>query len=143
MIFRSLSRNASKLTRYSQEEIRQSLEKCSSWSLVQGREAIEKEFVFKDFKECFAFMSLAALQAETMNHHPEWLLFSSIYVLHLDIVRFSKCHSVILKIPRWVARWAGGGADNALCSIRSFFFLTKMKIICKNNLDLTKFIRRR
>ncbi len=44
----------------------------SGWAEVQGREAISKTFVFKDFNEAFGFMSRAALVAEKHDHHPEW-----------------------------------------------------------------------
>jgi 4a-hydroxytetrahydrobiopterin dehydratase len=43
------------------------------WSDVGGRDAIAKTFVFKDFNEAFGFMARAALVAEKLNHHPEWL----------------------------------------------------------------------
>lgn len=33
---------------------------------------LEKEFVFRDFMEAFAFMTRVAFVAEKMNHHPEW-----------------------------------------------------------------------
>ncbi|XP_017866798.1 PREDICTED: pterin-4-alpha-carbinolamine dehydratase isoform X2 [Drosophila arizonae] len=42
------------------------------WSLVEGRDAIYKEFVLKDFNQAFSFMTGVALLAEKMNHHPEW-----------------------------------------------------------------------
>jgi 4a-hydroxytetrahydrobiopterin dehydratase len=42
------------------------------WTEVQGRDAITKKFVFRDFNEAFGFMSRAALVAEKMDHHPEW-----------------------------------------------------------------------
>jgi 4a-hydroxytetrahydrobiopterin dehydratase len=48
------------------------LAKLSGWSEVQGRDAIAKKFVFKDFNEAFGFMARAALVAEKMDHHPEW-----------------------------------------------------------------------
>ncbi len=48
------------------------LRTISGWSEVQGRDAIAKTFVFKDFNEAFGFMSRAALVAEKMDHHPEW-----------------------------------------------------------------------
>ncbi|XP_023160856.1 pterin-4-alpha-carbinolamine dehydratase isoform X2 [Drosophila hydei] len=42
------------------------------WRLVEGRDAIYKEFVLKDFNQAFSFMTGVALLAEKMNHHPEW-----------------------------------------------------------------------
>ncbi|OXA60180.1 putative pterin-4-alpha-carbinolamine dehydratase [Folsomia candida] len=44
----------------------------SGWSMVEGRDAIYKEFLFKNFNEAWGFMSRSALQAEKMDHHPEW-----------------------------------------------------------------------
>ena len=43
------------------------------WRLVDGRDAIQKTFKFKDFSEAFGFMTRAALVAEKMDHHPEWI----------------------------------------------------------------------
>lgn len=43
------------------------------WSMDQsGRDAIVKEFKFKDFNEAFGFMTRVALKADQMDHHPEW-----------------------------------------------------------------------
>ncbi|XP_067876510.1 pterin-4-alpha-carbinolamine dehydratase isoform X1 [Heterodontus francisci] len=42
------------------------------WAEVEGRDAIYKEFVFKNFNQAFGFMTRVALQAEKMDHHPEW-----------------------------------------------------------------------
>jgi 4a-hydroxytetrahydrobiopterin dehydratase len=44
-----------------------------AWQEVSGRDAIAKTFVFADFNEAFGFMTRAALVAEKMDHHPEWL----------------------------------------------------------------------
>ena len=40
---------------------------------MDGRDAIARTFTFKDFNAAFGFMTRAALVAEKMNHHPEWL----------------------------------------------------------------------
>lgn len=36
------------------------------------RDAVRKSFRFKDFNGAWSFMSSVALQAEKLNHHPEW-----------------------------------------------------------------------
>ena len=54
------------------EEVTAALKGLDGWQSAQGREAITKEFVFKNFSEAFGFMTRAALIAEKMNHHPEW-----------------------------------------------------------------------
>lgn len=42
------------------------------WSNVDGRDAIQKTFTFKNFNQAFGFMSRVAMMAEKMDHHPEW-----------------------------------------------------------------------
>jgi len=42
------------------------------WPLVQGREAIARDFRFRDFSEAWGFMNRVALLAESQNHHPDW-----------------------------------------------------------------------
>lgn len=42
------------------------------WSLVEGRDAIRRRFVFRDFSEAWGFMARVALLAERHDHHPEW-----------------------------------------------------------------------
>ena len=42
------------------------------WSMVEGQDAIQKTFLFKNFVEAFGFMTQVAFIAEKMNHHPEW-----------------------------------------------------------------------
>jgi 4a-hydroxytetrahydrobiopterin dehydratase len=59
-------------TKLTAEARKQALAKLTGWSEVQGRDAITKKFVFKDFNEAFGFMTRAALLAEKLDHHPEW-----------------------------------------------------------------------
>jgi 4a-hydroxytetrahydrobiopterin dehydratase len=42
------------------------------WREARSGEAIERQFVFADFSEAFAFMTRVALLAEQHDHHPEW-----------------------------------------------------------------------
>lgn len=49
------------------------LKGLEGWADVAGRDAIHKTFQFKNFRKAFGFMAEAALVAEKMDHHPEWL----------------------------------------------------------------------
>uniref|UniRef100_A0A8D3A3F9 4a-hydroxytetrahydrobiopterin dehydratase n=1 Tax=Scophthalmus maximus TaxID=52904 RepID=A0A8D3A3F9_SCOMX len=46
--------------------------RATGWMEVEERDAIFKDLHFKTFNQAFGFMSRVALQAEKMNHHPEW-----------------------------------------------------------------------
>jgi 4a-hydroxytetrahydrobiopterin dehydratase len=48
------------------------LPNLKGWVLAEGRDAIQKRFVFIDFTAAFGWMTRVALAAERMNHHPEW-----------------------------------------------------------------------
>ncbi|KAG1138327.1 hypothetical protein G6F37_005915 [Rhizopus arrhizus] len=61
----------SKLTTEEREKVLPSLFD-SGWKLVDDRDAIIKEYTFKDFNEAFGFMTRIALKADKMDHHPEW-----------------------------------------------------------------------
>jgi len=50
----------------------EALEALDAWDHDEARDAIARQFVFKDFTEAFAFMTRIALFAEKMDHHPEW-----------------------------------------------------------------------
>ena len=48
------------------------LAKLKGWKKLRGRDAIQKQYVFADFNAAFAWMSRVAMQAEKLDHHPEW-----------------------------------------------------------------------
>ena len=60
-----------KITNFEREEILNPLLN-KGWSLVSGRDAITKQYVFSDFVQAFGWMCKAAIVAEKLNHHPEW-----------------------------------------------------------------------
>lgn len=45
---------------------------ANPWAMTPGRDAITKAFKFADFNEAFSWMTRVAMQAEKMDHHPEW-----------------------------------------------------------------------
>ena len=58
------------LKKLTEAEILERLDEDSGWELDEGK--LYQEFQFENFVEAFSFMSVVALEAEKMNHHPEW-----------------------------------------------------------------------
>lgn len=54
----------------SDDEVRQRLAGLPGWSLAEGK--LAREFRFADFARAFGFMTSAAIEADKLNHHPEW-----------------------------------------------------------------------
>ena len=49
------------------------LEKLPNWgALSEGRDAIQRTYLFPDFNAAFGFMTRVALKADKIDHHPEW-----------------------------------------------------------------------
>ena len=59
------------MRRFSGSELKEALSHLSGWTVVNGK--LHKEYKFADFVHAFGFMAAAALVAEKMEHHPEWL----------------------------------------------------------------------
>lgn len=56
--------------RLGEGELADRLATLPGWRLHEGR--LEREFVFRDFPEAFAFMTRVAFRAEQLDHHPDW-----------------------------------------------------------------------
>lgn len=54
----------------SDSELQSALGSLSEWAVQNGR--LHREYQFSDFPQAFGFMTIAAIQIEKMNHHPEW-----------------------------------------------------------------------
>lgn len=59
-------------TRLQGEDRLKALASIPAWHAVEGRDAIARQFRFKDFNAAFGFMARVALIAEKADHHPEW-----------------------------------------------------------------------
>ncbi len=65
------------MTRLTAQERRMFFDGHPGWSDLagaweDGRDAMQKSFVFADFNAAFGWMARIALIAEKMDHHPEW-----------------------------------------------------------------------
>ncbi|MCV6592088.1 MAG: 4a-hydroxytetrahydrobiopterin dehydratase [Silicimonas sp.] len=45
---------------------------AAGWSLVEGRDAVRRDFKFASFADAWGWMSRVAVIAEKLDHHPEW-----------------------------------------------------------------------
>ncbi len=58
------------IDKLSDAAIAERLKTLSGWELVNGK--LHRVFKFANFIEAFGFMTRAAIEAEKMDHHPEW-----------------------------------------------------------------------
>eukprot|EP00916_Digyalum_oweni_P014260 GHVL01023422.1.p1 GENE.GHVL01023422.1~~GHVL01023422.1.p1 ORF type:complete len:109 (+),score=8.96 GHVL01023422.1:9-335(+) len=57
------------------------------WQIIENKQLFRK-FEFKDFSQAFGFMSRVSLEAEKMDHHPNWSnVYSKVEVRMQKIVR--------------------------------------------------------
>jgi 4a-hydroxytetrahydrobiopterin dehydratase len=55
---------------YTAEEVASELEKIPDWEIKDNK--LHRQFKFKNFKTAFGFMTMVALEAEKLDHHPDW-----------------------------------------------------------------------
>src|SRR4051794_20762496 len=55
---------------YNSDSAKDKLKSLSDWKFENN--AIEKQFVFKNFPEAISFMVRAGFICEKKNHHPDW-----------------------------------------------------------------------
>lgn len=54
------------------QERMEALRKLPAWRETDDGQAITRTYQFADFSEAFGFMARSALEAEKLNHHPNW-----------------------------------------------------------------------
>lgn len=57
---------------YTEQEAQEKLAPSSLEGWAFNSNSLEKQFIFKDFREAMGFMVKAGDIAEEMNHHPDW-----------------------------------------------------------------------
>ncbi|XP_066254984.1 probable pterin-4-alpha-carbinolamine dehydratase [Euwallacea similis] len=78
------------------------------WTLQNNRDAIYKEFQFKNFNEAFGFMTRTALLADKMDHHPEWFNVYNKVNVTLSSHDISGLSKRDLKLANFMEDVAGG-----------------------------------
>jgi 4a-hydroxytetrahydrobiopterin dehydratase len=59
-----------KYKKLSGNELDEAVRAMNGWEVKDGK--LQKSFRFSNFIEAFGFMTRIALEAEKINHHPEW-----------------------------------------------------------------------
>jgi 4a-hydroxytetrahydrobiopterin dehydratase len=59
-----------KYKKLSGNELEEIVKSMKGWELKDGK--LQKSFEFRNFVEAFGFMTRIALEAEKINHHPDW-----------------------------------------------------------------------
>ncbi|MDO9000831.1 MAG: 4a-hydroxytetrahydrobiopterin dehydratase [Bacteroidota bacterium] len=67
---------------YTQQEIETELLTLKDWSIKD--KTLTKEITFKNFIEAFGFMAKVALEAEKLDHHPDWSNVYNKVTIHLS-----------------------------------------------------------
>ena len=63
-------------------ELQEALKSLDGWNVVKGK--LYKEFAFESFAQAFGFMASVAIEAEGMNHHPDW--FNVYNVVRINLI---------------------------------------------------------
>ena len=65
-----MSQEAEAYKKLSEQEIEREVNKLRGWKVANGK--LNQKFEFKNFVQAFGFMTKVAMEAEKLNHHPEW-----------------------------------------------------------------------
>jgi 4a-hydroxytetrahydrobiopterin dehydratase len=72
----------SEYKKLSDEEIKREIDKNPDWLVENGK--LNRTLEFDDFVQAFGFMTEVAIEAEKINHHPEW--FNVYNRIKIDLV---------------------------------------------------------
>jgi 4a-hydroxytetrahydrobiopterin dehydratase len=89
-------------------EREKALASVPQWRLVEGRDAIQRKFTFANFNEAFAFMCRVAMQAEKLDHHPEWFNVYKTVDVTLSTHDAGGLTELDFRLARFMDKAAGG-----------------------------------
>ncbi len=91
--------------RLTDSEIEDALAGLDGWILENGK--LNRDFKFANFIEAFGFMTSAAIEAEKMNHHPEWFNVYSKVIVKLVTHSAGGVTSLDVELARKMSALAG------------------------------------
>lgn len=70
------------MSKLSEDEIQKRLLRYPDWEYFDN--ALNAEFEFENFKDCFSAMSRIAFECESLNHHPDWTNVYNVLTISLS-----------------------------------------------------------
>lgn len=58
--------------RFERVDAAEAVSQLAGWKVARGGTAIGKTFLFDDFARALGFITCVGVQADKMDHHPEW-----------------------------------------------------------------------
>jgi len=83
----------------------------TGWGAIRERDAIRKIWKFRSFSEAWGFMSRAALVAEKLNHHPEWLNVYNVVDVTLTTHSCDGLSALDIALAKRMDKLAGEGVE--------------------------------
>ncbi len=93
-------------SRLSAAERSAALKQVPQWALAQDGDATSRQFKFSNFNQAFGFMTQVALQAEKLNHHPEWFNVYSTLDVRLTTHDASGLTELDIKLAKFMDKTA-------------------------------------
>lgn len=56
--------------KYNKKQVEAAFIELKGWTLKNN--SLRKKMTFRDFSQAFGFMTSVALEAQRLNHHPDW-----------------------------------------------------------------------
>jgi 4a-hydroxytetrahydrobiopterin dehydratase len=95
-------------TKMSDAEVKAAMADLPDWNLEGTSSAISRRFTFANFNQAFGFMTRVAMEAEKMDHHPDWSNVYKTVDVKLNTHDAGGLTELDFKLARRMDRLAGG-----------------------------------
>lgn len=94
-------------------QLRDVIATLPDWWLADDDAAIQRELEFADFTTAFAFMTAVAIEAQVLNHHPDWSNSYRTVSISLSTHVAGGVTATDIELARRIDRHAGGPLTTA------------------------------
>ena len=95
-------------TTLGEAEIEVAMAGLPEWNLAGDHRSISRRFNFSNFNRAFGFMTQVAMEAEKLDHHPEWFNVYKTVDVKLNTHDVDGLSELDFQLARIMDRLAGG-----------------------------------